>query len=369
MTTKSGIMNFIKFWVFLYNQFSDSFSLILVKEVFMKKFSTFFKLFVIATIIIAFSGCQNSSQQVLMVYSIIHDEETEALTKLFTQKTGIPVSYLRATTGELVNRVITEKNDPQADILLGGASSYHIQADKEGALESYASPLAKNLPSYAVASDNTWTGFCLLTLGIGINEKRFAEKFPGTPIPKTWEDLLNPAFKDEIVLNNPAASSTGYLFVQNQLQRLGNQKGWDYLLALTKNVGQFPDSGSAPAKLLGTGEYALGVSYLHALAKYNAQGFNVKPIAPPQSVGDVDCISIMKKPKHLAAAKKFVDFMLSVEAQEVMSKYTFTTPVNPEAKAVEGSISISEIDLIDYDVQKASAEKTEVLDRWVKEVK
>ena len=318
---------------------------------------------------LTFFGCEKNQSLELRVYSIIHDEETEALTKLFTAKTGIPVSYLRATTGELVNRVITEKNDPQADILLGGASSYHIQADKEGALESYASPLAKNLPSYAVASDNTWTGFCVLTLGIGVNSKRFAEKFPGTPLPKTWEDLLNPIFKGEIVLNNPAASSTGYIFVQNQLQRLGDEKGWEYLLALTKNVGQFPDSGSAPAKLLGTGEYALGVSYLHALAKYNAQGFNVKPIAPPQSAGDVDCVSIMKNTKNLSAAKKFVDFMLSVEAQELMSEFTFTAPVNPEAKAVSGSIAISDIDLIDYDVQKASSEKAVVLDRWVKEVK
>lgn len=322
-----------------------------------------------AVISFSFFGCQKKQVQNLKVYSIIHDEETEALTKLFTEKTGIPVNYLRSTTGELVNRVISEKANPQADILLGGASSYHIQAAKEGALENYSSPLAKSLPSYAVAPDNSWTGFCLLTLGIGVNEKRFAEKFPNMPFPASWEDLLNPAFKGEIVMTNPVASSTGYLFVQNQLQRLGNEKGWEYLLSLTKNVGQFPDSGSAPAKLLGTGEYAIGVSYLHALTKYNAQGFNVRPIAPPQSVGDVDCVSILKNTKNLSAAKKFVDFILSPEAQSLMSSITYTTPVNPEAKGPESGISISEIDLIDYDVQKASEQKTEVLDKWVKSVK
>ena len=334
----------------------------------MKNFS-----FILSSILLitslSLSGCQKSSNQELRIYSIIHDEETEALTKLFTEKTGIPVSYLRATTGELVNRVITEKDNPQADILLGGASSYHIQAAKEGALENYASPLAKNLPSYAIASDNSWTGFCVLTLGIGVNEKRFAEKFPEIPLPSSWDDLLNPAFKGEIVMTNPVASSTGYLFVQNQLQRLGDEKGWEYLLALTKNVGQFPDSGSAPAKLLGSGEYAIGVSYLHALAKYNAQGFNVKPIAPPKSVGDVDCISILKNTKNLVPAKKFVDFMLSPEAQSLMSSLTYTTPVNPEAKSIEGTIPVADLDLIDYNTQKASAQKSEVLDKWSKSVK
>ena len=333
----------------------------------MKKSSLFIAA---VTSLLVFSGCKKEVQnQELRVYSIIHDEETEALTKLFTQKTGIPVSYLRATTGELINRVITEKVSPQADILLGGASSYHIQADEAGALESYASPLAANFPSYAVSKDNTWTGFCVLTLGIGVNSKRFEEKFPGTPLPKTWDDLLDSKFKGEIVLNNPSSSSTGYIFVQTQLQRLGNEKGWDYLIALTKNVGQFPDSGSAPAKLLGTGEYAIGVSYLHALAKYNAQGFNVTPSAPPQSAGDVDCVSILKNCKNTDAAKKFVDFILSAEAQERMSKFTFTTPVNPEAKAVKGSIPIADIDLIDYDVQKASDEKSAVLNQWVKSIK
>lgn len=310
------------------------------------------------------SGCSKSPREELKIYSIIHDEETQALTELFTKKTGIPVQYLRATTGELVNRVITEKDDPQADILLGGASSYHIKLANEGALEGYASPAAKNIPPYACGTGNTWTGFCVLTLGIGVNSNRFAEKFPGKELPKTWEDLTDPSYKGEIVLTNPAASSTAYLFVQNQLQRLGSEKGWEYLIALSKNVGQFPDSGSAPAKLVGTGEYALGISYIHAVTKYKSQGFNVKVVAPPQSVGDVDAVAILKNAKNLKAAKAFVDFMLSAEAQELMSSIDYTIPVNPEAKAQEGSASVKDLDLINYDVKKAASEKDEVLKKW-----
>ncbi len=322
--------------------------------------------------LVSFSGCSranNAKTQELKIYSIIHDEETKALTDLFTQKTGIPVSYLRATTGELVNRVIAEKDNPQADILLGGASSYHIQANSAGALESYKSKLAENIPSYAKSEDGAWTGFCVLTLGIGVNQKRFEEKFPGKSVPKTWDDLTDPAFKGEIVMTNPVASSTAYLFVQNQLQRLGPQEGWKYLENLAKNVGQFPDSGSAPAKLIGTGEYALGISYLHAITKYKSQGFGVSMVAPPKSVGDVDCIAILKNTKNLSAAKKFVDFMLSTEAQELMSSIDFTLPVNPDAKATGGSVSISDVDLIDYDVKKAAAEKESVLAQWAKSIR
>ena len=318
--------------------------------------------------VLALSGCRKDAPM-LHVYAIIHDEEARALTDLFTQKTGIPVSYLRATTGELVSRVIAEKDDPQADVLLGGASSFHIQADEAGALYAYASPAAQGVPPYAVASDGTWTGFCLLTLGIGVNTARFAQKFPGVAVPRTWEDLLNPAFKGEIVMTDPAASSTSYLFVQGQLQRLGWDAGWDYLLALAPLVGQFPDSGSAPPKLIGTGEYAIGIAYLHALTKYRSLGFDIQLVAPPQSVGDVDCVAILKNAKHLDAAKQFVDFILSVEAQELMSSLDFTTPVNPDAHGVAGSIPIADIDVIDYDTKRASEQRKDVLDRWAREVR
>ena len=91
-----------------------------------------------------FASCQKKSE--LRIYSIIHEEETRALTELFTQKTGIPVMYLRATTGELVNRVISEKDNPQADVIKGRTTSYHIRADEAGALEKYVSPLAEKIP-------------------------------------------------------------------------------------------------------------------------------------------------------------------------------------------------------------------------------
>lgn len=337
----------------------------------MKRRITFFilVLVVISLLVSCAKTSKKEEERVLRIYSIIHDEETQALCDLFTEKTGIKVQYLRATTGELVNRIIAEKDDPQADLLLGGASSYHITLDKQGALASYESPAAKDIPSYAKSEDNTWTGFCVLTLGLGINTERYSAKFSDIPVPQTWEDLLNPAYEGEIVLTNPVASSTAYLFVQGQLQRLGWEEGWSYLFSLAPLVGQFPDSGSAPAKLVGTGEYTIGVAYIHSIAKYKAEGFEVSMIAPPETVGDVDCISILKGAKNSEEAKLFVDFMLSKEAQELMSSIDFTIPVNKDAKGAEGSVAVTELTLIEYDTQKASSQKDEVLRIWTENVK
>jgi iron(III) transport system substrate-binding protein len=303
----------------------------------------------------------------LLVYSVVNENETKALAELFTAKTGIKVDYIRAATGEILNRVISEKNAPQADIFLGGAESLHIRAANSGALDPYIST-ASVAPGYTRAKDGTWTGFCVLTLGIGVNRERFGEKFPGKALPKTWDDLADPDYKGELIFTDPAASSTGYLFLQSQLQGRGEEGGWDYFRRLTPLAAQLPSSGGAPPKLIGTGEYTLCVAYIHAMQLYVSQGFPVSIIAPPRTVGEIDAVSIIKGGPNRDNARKFVDFMLSKEAQELFTSLSHTIPVNPQVTQLEGTISVDKLDLLDYDSEKAGNERDAVLTRWKSEI-
>jgi iron(III) transport system substrate-binding protein len=304
----------------------------------------------------------------VLVYSVVNEEETKALAELFTEKTGIKVNYLRAATGEIINRVIAEKNAPQADILLGGAESLHISAANAGALEPYVSGAAA-APEYTRAKDGTWTGFCVLTLGIGVNRQRFSEKFPGKALPTTWDDLADPDYKGELIFTDPAASSTGYLFLQSQLQGRGEEGGWEYFKRLTPLAAQLPSSGGAPPRLIGTGEYTLCVAYIHAMQLYVSQGFPVAIIAPPKTVGEIDAVSVLRGGPNAANARKFVDFMLSKEAQELFTSLSHTIPVNPGVKQLEGTVSVDKLDLLNYDSEKAGKERDAVLARWQREIR
>jgi iron(III) transport system substrate-binding protein len=305
----------------------------------------------------------------LLVYSVVNEDETKALAELFTEKTGIKVSYIRAATGEIINRVMAEKNAPQADIFLGGAESLHISAANAGALDPYVSGTVAAAPEYTRAKDGTWTGFCVLTLGIGVNRQRFSEKFPGKALPETWDDLADPDYKGELIFTDPAASSTGYLFLQSQLQGRGEEAGWDYFKRLTPLAAQLPPSGGAPPRLIGTGEYTLCVAYIHAMQLYVSQGFPVSIIAPPRTVGEIDAVSVIKGGPNTANARKFVDFMLSKEAQELFTSLSHTIPVNPEVKQLEGTVSVDKLDLLDYDSEKAGAQRDAVLARWQREIR
>jgi iron(III) transport system substrate-binding protein len=305
-----------------------------------------------------------AAQGSLLVYAVISQDDAELLTGMFAGETGVDVRFLRGATGELVARVIAERGAPQADVLLGGPSSLHISVAESGALAPYVSPAAAVLPDSARDPDGLWTGFYLTALGIGINEARFAQRYGERPLPSTWEDLLDPAFAGEIVITDPVASSTAYLFVQAQLQRLGWDAGWDYLERLAPLVGQFPSSGGAPPQLVGTGEYTLGVAFVHALARYRAQGFPVTMVVPPATAGEVGAVSIIAGGPNPENARRFVDFILSPRAQQAFVDQSLTTPLHPDVALPEAAVPLGAIDLIAYDPTLAGEQRDEVLLRW-----
>src|SRR5690606_33984864 len=97
--------------------------------------------FALATLMVGWAA----AQEPVRVYAIINEDDARLLAETFEAKTGIPVEYLRASTGELVSRVMAEAANPRADILLGGPSSQYIALAEAGVLAPYRSPLAEGL--------------------------------------------------------------------------------------------------------------------------------------------------------------------------------------------------------------------------------
>lgn len=317
-------------------------------------------LFVVATHLSTGARAQGD----LLVYSILQEQDAEVITRLFREQTGINVQTIRASGGETVARVIAERNAPRADIVLGGASNLHIAMANEGVLEPYRPSGGDYLDAGQFDAEGYWTGFYLTALGIGINEQRYRQQYGDRALPETWEDLLDPAFRGEIVMTDPVASSTAYLFLQTQLQRLGWDAGWDYLEQLAPLVGQFPTSGSAPPRMVGTGEYIFGIAFVHSLSSTIEQGFPVTLVVPPGTGGEAGSTSIIRGGPNPENARRFADFMMSVEAQQVFTDQSLTTPLNPGVVLPAAAIPRDQIEMIDFDASLAGAQREETLRRW-----
>ena len=157
------------------------------------------------------------------------------------------------------------------------------------------------------------------------------------------------------------------------VQLMGEDKAFDYLKALHKNVSQYNKSGAAPARAAATGESMVGITFQHDAVVQAIGGAPVKIVSPCEGTGyEIGSMSIIKGAKNLENAKKWYDWALSTEGQNVgiAAKVSYQVPSNKNANAPPGSPKLSEIKLINYDFAKygSSAERNRLLKKWDAEV-
>ena len=58
----------------------------------------------------------------------------------------------------------------------------------------------------------------------------------GLKVPKTWEEIVDPKYKDEIIMANPAVSGTSFANVKGLIDKYGEEKAWEYFKKLNDNV-------------------------------------------------------------------------------------------------------------------------------------
>jgi 2-aminoethylphosphonate ABC transporter binding protein len=238
--------------------------------------------------------------------------------------------------------------------------------DSEGMLEPY-SPLGveRILPQFKSGkSEPTWVGIDAWETAIIVNTVEFA-KTGAKPI-KSYEDLLQPELKDQIVMPNPASSGTGLLTVAGLLQLKGkdSEAGWDFLDKLHENVAQYVHSGSKPAKMAGAGEATIGISFGYAGIKQIRDGAPVDVIFPSDGSGwDLEANALMKKTEIKAAAKTFLDWAISDEAMDLY-KANYPIITTGQGGKYDGFEGNPVDQLIDNDFVWVSGNRDSILSKW-----
>src|SRR5207247_5636823 len=102
----------------------------------------------------------------ISIYSALNESTNNQLFAAFTKATGVEVAALPlAAAGDLQTKITAEKNNPQADIFVGGSSEFHDPLRQQGVLEAYPSPNAKDVPSQFKEASGPLPGRYAGTLG------------------------------------------------------------------------------------------------------------------------------------------------------------------------------------------------------------
>ena len=324
----------------------------------------------------AWAGGAASAQEAgqINVICSVQAEWCNMIQTVFAKTTGVKVNMSLKGSGESLAQLIAERANPKTDVWFGGTGDPHLQAAEQGLSLEYKSATLPQLHAWAQQqaqqSQYRTVGIYSGPLGFGYNPELLAKK--KLPVPRSWADLLNPAYKGEIQVANPASSGTAYTMVATLVQLMGEDKAFDYMKSLHRNISQYTRSGTGPIKAVARGETTLSISFVHDGPGEKMQGFAVETITPAEGTGaEIGSMSLIKGARNLDNAKKFYEWALTAAAQEMgAAARQFQVPSNKSAKVDPRVPDFKKIRFIDYDYAKygASAERKRLIARWEKDV-
>ncbi|PXK69606.1 ABC transporter substrate-binding protein [Klebsiella variicola] len=256
----------------------------------------------------ALSAMMLSSAHALTVYTAGPGSLAKSLASGFEQQTGVKVTVFQATTGKVMARLEAEQANPQADVLISASWDTAEDLHQRGWLLPFASANADQVPTNLKSADYIAQG--VSALGIVWNSKS------GTPEPKEWRDLTQPAFKDKVTTPDPALSGASLDLLIGLQNSMGDQ-AWQLFDDLKKNgmVVSGPNAQAVTPVMQGAKAAVFGavdyVSYGNI-----QQGESLKVIFPASgTVIAPRPMMILKTSQHADDAKAFIDYVLSPEGQ------------------------------------------------------
>ena len=294
----------------------------------------------------------------VVLYTSNNAQSVEAVQTVARQKLpGVKISTITGGSGQLLRRAQAEAAKPQGDIFWSGSAGT-LAAFNE-LYEPYQSPEAATIPAELRHPQNLWTATNLHVVVAMLNTRQFG----GAPAPKTWKDLLSPAFKGKIIIADPANSSTAFVILWGVDKLLGA----DALRALAANT-TVTSAASTVLRSVGQGEFAVGLTYESNAYAYVAGGQREIRLLYPEDGTFVspEFGALLKGAPGGATARAAFDLLLSRDTQIALLENAFRRPSRSDidvSKHVELP-SIDKVKRFAIDESEAAKGRDEFLKRW-----
>jgi iron(III) transport system substrate-binding protein len=247
----------------------------------------------------------------VVVYSaLVGAPSTDTIAKAFEARYGIPVETLEARASELLERVRTEQASGRAlgDVSYNGSSATERQM-LDGVFVPHGSLPGVSRLTAPFTGDGTRAPAFVIHFGILVN----TELVKPQDRPRAWKDLLDPRWKSRILADDVHPVGSGSLFFQVVYEKLG--RAFHEKLALQDPSFTRDPRGSQ--RRVARGEYPIFIPSSLA-ARKELEGLPLETIVPEEgAVYVLYQTAVFKSAPHPNAARLFVDFLLSDEAQSI----------------------------------------------------
>lgn len=273
-------------------------------------------------------GVQAQASEKMILYTSMKESLIGALYDAFKKEhPDVTIDYQSAGAGKLMAKIAAERQSGKvlADVLWTSEVPDFYNLKAEGMLHAYTPSNFEELINPFEDYDGSFTAARLGTLGIVYNTRFIKDA------PTKWDDIYGKDFKGAFGIANPALSGTAYM----SISLLVKQFGWEFVDKLAANKGKIGKGAGQVVDDTASGELVgcIAVDYitLDKIKKGAPLGyaFAEEILVVPSPV------AIIKDSPNLSAAQKFVDFLLSKEAQQIIAREG-TLPVRGDVALHEG---------------------------------
>jgi iron(III) transport system substrate-binding protein len=158
-----------------------------------------------------------------------------------------------------------------------------------------------------------------------VNQDKLAKENGTALVPKSWADLTDPRYREQIVMPNPYTSGTGYMVVSGwmQMQPFGERAGWAYIDRLHENIASYTSSGSEPCELVADDNnprIAIGIAA--NICPSDSKPSNLVTVYPKEGSGwEMDAVALVRKDEISDGALAFLAWAISQEAMEEYAQF------------------------------------------------
>ena len=281
-----------------------------------------------AAVCLAAHGCRKEDGSgkapgEVVVYTSVDDVFARPIAEEFEAKTGVRVRLVPDTeetkSAGLVNRMIAEKNRPQADVFWSGDPIRAAILKAKGISAPYRSPAADGLPTQYSDPDGHWTGFSARARVLIYNKNLVLEGQE----PKSIFDLLHDRFRGKACIANPLFGTTS-MHAAALFATLSEEKAKAFFDGFVANGGKILSSNGEVRRRVANGEFAVGITDTDDANVARLEGKPIGIVFPDaDGMGTVvipNCAVLIANGPNPNAGRQFIDYLLSPETERALAE-------------------------------------------------
>jgi iron(III) transport system substrate-binding protein len=322
-------------------------------------------------IVLLLAGCATDSRETLVIYSTHGKEMLEAFERIYEEAhPQVDVQWIDMGGQSAYDRVRTERTNPQASLWWGGSSVSFDLAASEGLLEAYRPTWAGAVAPKAYHPEDFWYGTFFTPEVIAFNSRQLTNE----ELPYDWDDLLDPKWKDRILIRYPLDSATMRTIFGAMIMRQPTlEEGYAWLARLDMNTKTYTADPTQLYLKLAREEGDVTLWNMPDIfLQMNDNNYPFGWFVPASGTPVLtDGIALVKNGPNLDRARQFYEMATSDSAMVHQARLFYRIPVRTDIdpSSLPEWVRQSDIRSMDIDWQRLAGEGAGWMQYWDENIK